>query len=196
MNPSTDACVKDKVGDIVQCLFPPGKRDPAADDLNPPLNADTQCSGYKLISLGFRHTVDDSGAELEYMLGMTNNETFDGEGDNVEIPLREESKKEDNLRIRFDANCLGLNKGDFLKITAWDNVVGDGIPNDHWLVDTIETAANGDIITTTKTACLTRKGNGKREDLVGLFDMQFGYTICILANQEPASALDGACLMP
>lgn len=197
MNPGTDACVKDKVGDIVQCLFPPGKRDPAADDLSPPLDADTQCSGYKLISLGFRHTVDDSGAELEYMLGMTNNETFDGEGDNVEIPLREESKKEDDLRIRFDANCLGLglDKGDFLKITAWDNVDNDGIPNDEWKIDTIDIDINGNP-TTTKTACLTKKGNGKREDLVGLFDMQFGYTICILANQEPASALDSACLAP
>jgi len=57
-----------------------------------------------------------------------------------------------------------------------------------------ETDPEGEIITTTKTACLTRKGNGKREDIVGLFDMQFGYTICILANQEPASASDGACL--
>ena len=193
-DPGTLACVFDKADDStftdpVPCLFPIGER---FDDLGAP--ADTWCSGFKLGAVAFRHTVDDSGAELEYMLGMTNGVTFDGEGDNIEIELREESRKEDNLRIRYDANCLGQNVGDFLKITAWDNVVGDGIPNDEWKIDTIETDDERNIITTTKTACLTRKGNGKREDIVGLFDMQFGYAICILDNQEPASASDGACL--
>lgn len=196
--PGTLSCVTDKVDDSmftdpVPCLFPLGKRfndqGGAAND---------QCSGYKLVTLGFRHTVDDSGAEFEYMLGMVNGVTFDGEGDNIEIDLREESKKEDDLRIRFDAKCLGLDKGDFLKITAWDNVDSDGIPNDEWRIDTIETDPQTDpegvIITTTKTACLTRKGKGQQEDIVGLFDMQFGYTICILANQNAASAADGACL--
>lgn len=193
-DPGTLACVADKADDStftdpVPCPFPSGER---FDDQGSPTG--TQCSGYKLVSLGFRHSVDEFGAEDEYMLGMVNDVTFDGEGDNIEIDFREESKKDDDLRLRFDANCLGLGKGDFLKITAWDSIVGDGILNDHWRIDTIETDAEGNIDTTTKTACLTRKGNGKREDLVGLFDMQFGYTICILANQDPASAADGACL--
>ena len=139
------------------------------------------------------------GDEHEYMLDMTPDVTFDGEGDNIEVGLREESNKDDDLRIRFDNNCLGESVGEFLKITAGDNVVGDGI-NDHWKIDTIETrAGEGEeppIVTTTKEACLTKKGNGKREDLVGVFDMQFGYTICILADPDglDPDVDDAACL--
>ena len=155
-------CVADKYSTKVPCPFPPGERG-VVDD--------SQCSGYKRVVMGFRHAFVD-GSEV-FMLGMPNGATFDGEGDNIEIDFREESRKDDDLRLRFDANCLGLNEGDFLKITAWDNVGGDGIPNDEWKIDTG---------TGTKTACLTKKGNGHRENLIGLFDMQFGYTICILTG--------------
>jgi hypothetical protein len=184
-NPVTDACVKNNAGMAVLCPFPSGERKPDA----------SKCSGLKRVVMGFRHSVDESGAELEYMLGMEEGVTFDGESDGIEIDLREERNKDDDLRLRFDANCLGEDKGDFLKITAYNNVVGDGIPNDEWKIDTIETEVNGDglevITSTTKTACLTRKGKGKNEYLIGEFDMQFGYTICILA--DPAVA-GGECL--
>ena len=46
-------------------------------------------------------------------------------------------------------------------------------------------------VRTAKTACLTKTGKGMSEDLIGLFDMRVGYTVCILADPD---AGDGVCL--
>jgi len=179
------ACVLDNTGEPVPCLFPPGERFTWEGG-----SADGQCSGHKQVVMGFRHSVDpDTGGEIEYMLGMTNDETFDGKAGGVEIDFREESNRDDDLRLRFDNKCLGQDVGDFLKITAWRvNEEPEGLTNDHWQIDTIESYIDNEgkevITSTTKVACLTKKGNGKREDLVGLFDMQFGYEICILADPD------------
>jgi hypothetical protein len=178
-------CVLDNTVKPIPCLFPPGERFDAFG-----LAADGQCSGYRQVVMGFRHSVNpDTGGEIEYMLGMTNDETFDGKAGGAEIDFREESNRDDDLRLRFDNKCLGQDVGDFLKITAWRvNEEPDGLPNDHWKIDTVESYINTNeeevITSTTKVACLTKKGNGKREDLVGLFDMQFGYEICILADPD------------
>jgi len=181
-------CVVDKTDDDrfkvpVPCPFSPGSRLP---------NDDTLCAGFRQAVISFRHAfVPDENNPLliyeRFMLGMPNNVTFDGESGNIEIDLEKESKRAADLRLRFDDNCLGQNKGEFLKITAWKNVTGIGTPpNDKWRIDT----GTG---TATKTACLTKKGKGNQENLVGLFDMNFGYTICILTGASEGNA---ACLPP
>ena len=185
IGPDDQACVYDSGDDDrfiqpVPCLFPYDNKD-----------GDGRCSGHKRVVMGFRHAfVPDNGDQNvlinRYMLGMpngipANGIAYDGEGDNIEIDFREENRGDDDLRLRFDANCLGQKgRGEFLKITAWNNVENDNIPNDEWQINTG---------TFGKKACLTRKGNGHREYLVGVFDMDFGYTICILnatgeANQN------------
>lgn len=187
---NTGACVWDENDDStftdpVPCPFPPGSRYPD----------DSLCSGYKQVVMVFRNTVyEPSGDERDYMLGMSNNQTFPGKGGGAEFDFREESRKEDDLRLRFDAKCLGWADGDFLNITAFDHLDNDDavLPNDEWYIGTGDTP----VLTGTKTACLTKKGNGKNEDLVGLFDMQFGYTVCILADPDGIDPVvsDNACL--
>ena len=73
--------------------------------------------------------------------------------------------------------CLGLaaGAGEFLEITATDNDGSDALPNDEWQIGTGAGM---------KTACLTKTGKGMSEDLIGLFDMRFGYTVCILADPD------------
>ena len=76
--------------------------------------------------------------------------------------------------------CLGLaaSADEFLEITATDNDGSDALPNDEWQIGT----GVG-----TKTACLTKTVKGNLEELIGLFDMRFGYTVCILADPETGS---------
>ena len=183
-------CVFDKAednyfSDPVPCPFPPGARYPN----------DSMCAGYKQVVMVFRNTVyEQSGDELDYMLGMPNKQTFPGKGGGAEFDFREESRKDDDLRLQFDAKCLGWADGEFLNITAFDHLDSDDavLPNDEWYIGTGDTPES----TGTKTACLTKKGNGNNEDLVGLFDMQFGYTICILADPDGIDPVvpDNACI--
>ena len=195
---ATGACVWDEgfSEEPVSCLFPLGERFDVDGN-----SYDAQCSGYKQVVMAFRHTVESDNNQYmnQYMLGMTPNEhTVPGEADNIEIGFREESRKDDDLRLRFRANCLGSEPGDFLNITAFDHLddPDDLLPNDEWYIGTWGFTGEPPEWTGTKTACLTKKGNGKNEVLVGLFEMQFGYTICILADPDGVdpNVPDCACL--
>ena len=169
-------CVFDDSGAVepVLCPFPVGERTDAAGTTN-----DALCSGLKQVRMFFRHALNVivAGDEI-FMLGMPNGPTYDGEADSVEFGFRAE-KNVGGWRLRFDNRCLGIDGlGEFLEITAADNNLNDDavLPNDEWQIGT----GAG----TKKTACLTKTVRGRSEDLIGLFDMQFGYKVCILADPD------------
>lgn len=141
------------------------------------------CSGFKPVTVNFRHTVDANGKPETFMMDILDNLTHYGEAYGSEMHFAAE-KNNQNWSLRFDPQCgLTYGTGQFLQISAQDNEGGDELLNDEWYIST----GGG-----TKKACLIKAGNGNTSNLIGMFDMQFGYTICILANPESGN---GECLM-
>jgi len=154
----------------VQCPFKPGDRSPP-----------NLCSGYIGVSLQFRHTVVSDNPE-SFILDMLSSPpapavpyTYDGEARGAEFEFPTEKKGGGSWRLRFDPECPDSGVGEYLKIWAEDNDTIDTLPNDFWHIGT------GD---GSKIACLTKSGKGHVENLVGLFNMQFGYSVCILADPD------------
>ena len=174
-------CVFDDSGaaDPVVCPFPVGEREDANGTAENAL-----CSGLRQVTMTFHHALDVfvEGDEI-YMLGMPNDSPFDGESNEFEFGFRAE-KNAGGWRLRFDELCLGFGAGKFLEITATDHNANDDavLPNDEWQIGT-----GGGM----KTACLTKTGKGRSEDLIGLFDMEFVYTVCILADPDMSNLCIG-----
>ena len=156
-------CVKELRGNSsAQCPF----------KLNDRIDPDS-CSGFKGVSLQFRHTVVNGNPE-SFILGMPITGIHDGEARGAEFEFPGE-KKGGSWRLRFDPQCPDGGVGEYLEIWAEDNDLTDNLPNDFWHIGT------GD---GSKIACLTKSGKGHVENLVGLFNMQFGYSVCILADPD------------
>jgi hypothetical protein len=170
-----DGCVKDSQDHSVPCPIPLGARYPSND----------QCSGFKPVTLVFRHTVDENGAADQFILDMTPGVPYDGEAYGAEMRFDAESNSK-SWRLVFKQGCdPGETEGDFLKIERYDMAPAGNDPlDDYWYISTHD--LDGSIVTTTKTACLTRDGKGNTPIPNGLFEMQFGYTICILKNPGTA----------
>ena len=146
----TLGCVRDDSGasgELVLCPFLADEREDNTGNEDVGL-----CSGFKQVWLTFRHAFVDDDTE-EFMLGMPNGITLLGESKFFEFSFSAE-KNSGDWRLRFDELCLG---GEFLEITATDNDKTDALPNDEWQLGT----GAG-----TKTACLTKTGKRKAEDLI------------------------------
>jgi len=181
-------CVIDSQDHEATCPIPVGQRQTyGVSAIN-----NNVCSGFKPVQLHFRHTIaTEDDPNSYYMLGMPNLDlqndvgSFDGEASSAEFQFEAE-RNSVNWRLYFRQDCLDLaiGAGQYLKITATKNGTDVNLPNDHWEIST----SGGS--TAYKTACLVRAGNGNSRNLVGLFNMQFRYEICILKNPESG---DGVC---
>jgi hypothetical protein len=161
---------------LVQCPFKLGER--RRDDFNT-LN-DSFCSGFKGSQVRFRHVVGDPDI---FMLGMSNTGTYDGEAYGSEFAFPGDKNVE--WRLHFDKSCDPA--GDFLEINANDHDRDDNLFNDEWHIGTRDSATGSGM----KTACLFKAGKGHVNNFIGLFDMQFGYTVCILADPDSG----GGCIL-
>jgi hypothetical protein len=173
-DPGPGDCVEEHSGDKfrVQCPFKLDDRVPT-----------NSCSGFKGVSLTFRHTIVNGDPE-SFILGMPSSpdplspKIYEGEASGAEFEFPGE-KKGGSWRLRFDPQCPDGGVGEYLEIWAEDNDLTDNLPNDFWHIGT------GD---GSKIACLTKSGKGHVENLVGLFNMQFGYAVCILADPDSGTA--------